>query len=133
MRLMAWRETGVSESHGMGILIRASRPVDPTGNTAGLMAGLGKGFVGCDGVHSNALLATADTDFTALAQDPRAFSAGHAWHTVRVEVRGNSIKLIIDGRLRTSGSTRRFSSATAVGLFSLSARMQVKTFEIQQL
>lgn len=133
VRLMAWRETGISESHGMGILIRATGPVDPTAETAGVMAGLGKGFVGCDGVHSNAVMATADTDFTALAQDKRAFSAGHAWHTVRVEVRGNTIKLIIDGRLRTSTSTRRFATGTSVGLFSLSARMQAKDFTIERL
>jgi hypothetical protein len=133
MRLMAWRETGISESHGMGLLIRARGAVDPSGETAGLMGGLGKGFVGCDGVHSNALLATADTDFNAVAQDSRAFSAGHSWHTVRAEVRGNVIKLLIDGKLRTSTTTRQFAGASLVGLFSLSARMQVKNFSVKKL
>jgi hypothetical protein len=133
MRLMAWRETGISESHGLGLLIRARGPVDPTGDTAGLMAGLGKGFVGCDGVHSNALVATADTDLNAVAQDSRPFSAGHAWHTVRVEVRGNTIRLLIDGRLRTSTTTKQFAGATSIGLFSLSARIQVKNFSVRAL
>lgn len=133
MRLMAWRETGISESHGMGVLIRAPGPVDPTGTTAGLMEGLGKGFVGCDGVHSNALIATADTDLNAVAQDSRAFSAGHTWHTVRAEVRGNSIKLFVDGRLRTKAATKQFAGNTSVGLFSLSARIEVKNFSVHRL
>lgn len=133
MRLMAWRETGVSESHGMGLLVRAHGAVDPTGDTAGLMGGLGKGFVGCDGVHSNALIATADTDFNAVAQDKRAFSAGHTWHTVRAEVRGNTIKLYIDGKLRTTASSKQFAGSRSVGLFSLSARIQVKNFSVHSL
>jgi hypothetical protein len=133
MRLMAWRETGLSESHGMGILIRSRGPVDPTGDTAGIMAGLGKGFVGCDGVHSNALVASADTDLTPVAQDSRAFSAGHNWHTVRVEVKGTAIKLIIDGKVRTTAKTAKFTGASAVGLFSLSAHMEIKNFSVRAL
>src|SRR5579872_3732638 len=66
IKLLGYKETGLSESYGFGILLRASGPVDPAQTTAGLMVGVGRGFIGCDGLSSQTAFATADTDLNSL-------------------------------------------------------------------
>jgi thiol-disulfide isomerase/thioredoxin len=56
IRMLAWKDTGVSENHGFGIRVRSRGAVDPTTGTAGLMVGIGRGFMGCDGVYSQAVV-----------------------------------------------------------------------------
>jgi hypothetical protein len=133
IKLVAWRDTGLSESNGFGLLLRARGPVDPTAATAGLMAGVGRGFLGCDGLYSQPSIATADTDLSALKQTSDRFRPGRAWHTYRVEVQGNTIKLLIDGHSRETVVTKQYAGATRVGLFSLGSQLQVKSFSIMQL
>jgi hypothetical protein len=133
VRVLGWRQTGISESHGMGVLVRARGLVDPIGDTAGIMAGIGQGFVGCDGLHTQPVIATADTDLTSLNQDSKAFLPKRAWHVYRVEVRGTTLTLLIDGHLRTKVATKQFAGASSVGIFSLSTGIQVRNFRVLQL
>jgi hypothetical protein len=132
MRVTGWKQTGVSESYAVGILLRAPGPVDPTSQTAGLVAGVGRGFIGCDGTSSQAVIATADTSFNTIKQESNQMHPGHAWHLYRVDVSGNTISLSIDGRPRVTATSKQFVSSHAVGLFSLSGAMQVRSFQIAQ-
>ena len=133
IKLIAFKDTGLSESRGYGIDVRATSAGDPTQSTVGLVAGVGRGFMGCDGVSSQAVFTTADTDFTSLKKHNASFQPSHAWHLFRVEVRGNAIKLIVDGHVENTVTTKRFAGGTLVGLYSLGANIQVKSFSIYGL
>jgi hypothetical protein len=133
IRLVGFKDTGLSESRGFGILLRSSGAADPTENTVGLVAGIGRGFMGCEGISSQAVFTTGDTDFTSLKQRNASYHPNNAWHVYRVEVRGNAIKLSIDGKVLNSVTTKRFAGGNFVGLYSLGAQLQVKSFTISAL
>jgi hypothetical protein len=133
IRLVTWTNAGISENNGFGILLRAKSAVDPQVDTAGLLAGVGKGFMGCDGSYSQAVVATADVDLQSLKPKNDRFHPGSGWHRYRVQVRGNAIALVIDGHLYTSVTTARSASATRIGLFSLQSRIEVKNFTVYGL
>jgi hypothetical protein len=133
IRLVTWKDTGISESHGFGILVRAKPGVDPSGDTAGLMAGIGRGFLGCDGVYSQSVVATADTDLTSLRTQNKAFLPKHTWHLYRADVRGDTITLSIDGRVVNTVTTKQFAASVGIGLFSLSTQLDVKDFRVLDL
>jgi hypothetical protein len=130
IRLRAWKSTGISENNGFGLLLRASGPTDPTQDTAGLMAGVGKGYMGCDGVYSQAVVTTADVDLESVKQTNSRFHPGSAWRRYRATVRGNTISLAIDGKTLTTVRTSRFSGGTRVGLFSLGSAVDAKDFTL---
>ncbi len=130
MQLVAWKSTGISESHGYGILLRGKSGVDPSDDTAGLMAGIGKGFVSCNGLTSEAVVATADLDLEPVKFKNPTFRAGAGWHTYRVEVRGNVITISVDGHKVSSVTSSRFGANKRVGLFSLSTAVLVKSFKV---
>jgi hypothetical protein len=133
IRLVNFKDTGLSESRGFGILLRSRGAADPTEKTVGLVAGVGRGFMGCDGVSSQAVFTSADTDYTSLKQSNAAYYPNHAWHTYRAEVRGNAIKLIIDGKVRNTVTTKQSAGGELVGLYSLGAQLQIKRFTISAL
>jgi hypothetical protein len=133
IQMVAWKDSGVSENKGFGILVRAKKAVDPTGETAGLLAGVGRGFMGCDGVFSQAVFATADTDLTSLKTKNAAFRPGPGWHSYRVEARGRSLTLVIDGKVRNSLTTSKYADGNRFGLFSLSTQIRVESFQVLRL
>lgn len=133
IRLLAWKDSSVSENKGFGIVIRAVKASDPAAKTVGLVAGVGRGFMGCEGLYSQAVFATADTELNSLNKKNRAFRPGHGWHVYRVEVRDNTITLLIDGRVMNVATTSRYSSGKRIGLFSLASQLQVKSFTVSRI
>jgi hypothetical protein len=130
IKLVGFKDTGLSESRGFGILLRSTGAADPTENTVGLVAGVGRGFMGCEGISSQAVFTTGDTDFTSLKKKNASYHPNNAWHVYRVEVRGNAIKLSIDGKVMNTVTTKKFAGGNLVGLYSLGAQLQIKSFTI---
>lgn len=61
------------------------------------------------------------------------YTLDHLWHVWRLEVRGNQYRLLIDGRLATSGASNQYLSNTRVGLFSGSDEINVQYFRVYRL
>lgn len=62
-----------------------------------------------------------------------AFAPGTAWHAYRLEVRDNEYTLLIDGKQMVTYRIDDYSFPTAVGVFSLYDRVQVKNFSVLSL
>ena len=93
------------------------------------MGGVARGFLGCDGLYCWAGVATADTD-TEVLKETTKFRPGNGWHRYRVEVRGNHLRVLVDGRQVNSVSSRRMAGQTAVGIYALAAHIQVRDFKV---
>jgi Domain of Unknown Function (DUF1080) len=62
------------------------------------------------------------------------YDPGYSWHTYRVEVRNNSIRLFVDGRQATE--LKNFStlfSGTRIGLYTAHSGTEVGTFKVTSL
>jgi hypothetical protein len=128
IRLVSWRYSSESENNAFGVLFRGAGKGQ--GNPAsGLMGGVVRGFLGCAGLFSWAAIATADVDSEVLKQNS-TFRPGNGWHRYRVEVRGNRLRLLVDGRERNAVTSTRFARGLRVGLFSLAGRIQVSGFRV---
>lgn len=128
IRLAAWRHSGSSEDNVFGILFRGA--VQGAANPAtGLVGGVARGFLGCNGLYSWAGIATADTDSEVLKETSK-FRPEHSWSTYRLEVRGNAMRLLVDGKLRNAVTSKRFAGQTSVGLYALAAASQVRNFTV---
>jgi 3-keto-disaccharide hydrolase len=128
IRLAAWRHSGSSEDNVFGILFRGAGQ-GAANPATGLVGGVARGFLGCDGLYSWAGIATADTDSEVLKETSK-FRPEHGWHTYRLEVRGNAMRLLVDGKLRNAVTSKRFAGQKAVGLYALAATIQVRNFTV---
>jgi hypothetical protein len=61
------------------------------------------------------------------------FDPGTIWHTYRAEVRGNEIRLIIDGTLMVKTVDNRFLESGRIGLWCDHAQINVKNFVVAPL
>ena len=61
------------------------------------------------------------------------FNPGNAWHTYRVEVRGTSIKFIIDNTLSFSVNDNKYLTGEQVGLWSYATELNVSSFKVVSL
>ena len=59
--------------------------------------------------------------------------SGPGAYRYRVEVRGNRLRLLVDGRERNAVTSTRFARGLRVGLFSLASRIQVSGFRVLAL
>jgi hypothetical protein len=61
----------------------------------------------------------------------RQFRHGRTWHTYRLEVKGNTVKLLIDGGLFLERSDNRFLTAGRAGLWQgRGAQFNVRSFKV---
>jgi|GEM_PF-2940909 len=65
---------------------------------------------------------------SALANAP--FDPGTAWHTYRVEVKGNTIKLLIDGGVKIDITDNTYLSGRQVGFWSYEVQLNISSFKI---
>lgn len=128
IRLVAWRHSGYSEDNVFGILFRGG-PQGSADPATGLVGGVARGFLGCDGIFSWAGIATADTDAEVLKETFK-FRPEYGWHTYRAEVRGNTMRLLVDGHVRNTVTSKRLATQRAIGLYALAARIQVADFTV---
>jgi hypothetical protein len=76
--------------------------------------------VGCDDYYWNALTKAS-------------YSLDTDWHTYRVEVRGNDIKLLIDGQPVIETIDNHHLTGNSVGLFSNGMVINVRSFKVTAL
>ena len=72
-------------------------------------------------------------DIRGLPLDASNFTLDGAWHTYRVEVRFNRIKLLIDGQVYAQTTSNQFLSNRRVGLFSALHEINVRGFKVTRL
>lgn len=61
------------------------------------------------------------------------FDPGSGWHTYRLEVRGISYRLLVDGQMAATGRTSQDLSAHRVGLFAIGNAISVRGFKVFSL
>jgi hypothetical protein len=59
-----------------------------------------------------------------------SFDPGSDWHTYRVEVEGNTIRMLVDGGLVVEAIDNRFLNGGDVGLFSYYRQINIRDFKI---
>jgi hypothetical protein len=109
-------------TYGFGIIFRAPAKPDLLPHY-GTPDALGAGIV-----NTSAVVAGIYVYPQKLASSD--FDPGQEWHTYRVEVRGTSIRLLIDGQLAAQTRSTRFLSRSKVGLFSIDDGVSVKSFKL---
>jgi hypothetical protein len=76
-------------------------------------------------------LAKITTDYSSLNSLASAhFDPGFSMHTYRAEVKGNTIKLFIDGGLLASATDNQYLDAGQVGLYSSFVQVDVTSFKV---
>jgi len=60
-------------------------------------------------------------------------SPDNAWHSYRLEVRDNNLRLYLDGALLIETSDNRYLSGGTVGLFAYRSQVVVRSFKITSL
>jgi hypothetical protein len=111
-------------SGGVGLIARAA---GETGYATGVVYGLDA----CKDLHLR--IATREPPgvygSSAIA-DTRQYSPGASWHTYRLEVRGGSIRLIVDGTVMLEGTDDRYRDAGRVGLWCDGTQVNVRRFAV---
>jgi hypothetical protein len=69
--------------------------------------------------------------YCSVAYTP--YTPGTDWHTYRAEVRGNHVKLLIDGYTVVDATDNRFLAPGAVGLVAFGAQIEVSSFQVTAL
>ena len=62
-----------------------------------------------------------------------AFDTGQKWHTYRLEVQGNVIKLSVDGVPMLEAADNHYLSSGKVGIFTIDAQINVRSFKVIKL
>lgn len=61
------------------------------------------------------------------------FNRVDEWHAYRLEVRGNTVTLLIDGNVMGEHTADRYMSAGKVGLWSNETALHVRSFRVVAL
>lgn len=127
--------SSINEGDSFGILFRASGPFDPSSATTG--TGLGAGFLHFSMAGSDLLsyitIMTIE-DNADIYNGHADFKPGNAAHLYRLEVRGNSFKILVDGHEAVNQpDVNRFFDTFRVGLFSLHDQIRVRSFSVGPL
>jgi len=85
------------------------------------------GFHTCTGGNYAAAKITPKSG-QAIAE--RDYPASQSWHTYHVEVKGNTLRLLIDGVVILEALDNRYLSGGTVGLWSDSAQVNVRSFKV---
>lgn len=62
-----------------------------------------------------------------------AFQPGNAIHRYRIEVRGNELRMLIDGAIALTATDNTYLTGNRVGLWSDQAQINVLSFEVTPL
>jgi hypothetical protein len=65
--------------------------------------------------------------------DSQPFTPGDGWHRYRIEVRGNALRVFIDGAPVLSATDNTFLTGKRVGLWNSGAQLSVRSFEVSGL
>lgn len=106
---------GEGSSRSFGIVARAS---EDGGYWTGWSSYYGGALIGAGRDYGDTVIAEAD------------FEPDNDWHTYRLEVRGNSLRLLIDGSVIIETLDNGFLTAGSVGLWSYNAQINVRSFAV---
>jgi hypothetical protein len=108
--------------YGFGIGVRNS-------SKGGYSSAVFSGCCGCCPTNAQILAFTQSSGSTdSLVQ--QAFDPGTDWHTYRVEVQGNTIRFLVDGRPLLTTQDNRFLTGSTVGLSSIGWQLTVSSFKV---
>ncbi len=110
--------------HSFGLVARY------TGENESYTAGVREDAVGNKLAGIADLSARWGPDFTEGVGTSQVFDPGEDWHTYRLELKGNTLKLLVDGSVLVQGTDNRFLSAGRVGLWSQGYQLQVRSFKV---
>jgi Domain of Unknown Function (DUF1080) len=117
------RTAGTGRDHGFGLVARS-------GYRAGVI------YNRTDSGGTTAHLSTMNT-YDGLGDrnfDPGAARHPHdRWHTYRLEVQGNTLRLLINRSVMVVTTDNQFASAGKVGLWSANTQIDVRRFEVIKL
>ncbi len=108
------------DGHGFGVIVRVDE-----GQTVALGNGYNAGFVTLDGA---CIYVGAPGWSSPLGK--RDFTAGRGWHVYRMEVKGNLLRLLIDGGLMVERTDNRFLTGSSAGIWSVAAQINVRKFRL---
>ena len=85
---------------------------------------------------SNGAVIVLQTDNPNFGYQPLAiqpFAPGDGWHRYRVEVRGNGLRVFIDGAPVLSATDNTFLTGKRLGLWNSGGQLSVRSFEVSEL
>lgn len=132
IRLVNWNsvsQTNCCTVDSYGVLFRSNFADPATDSTEGLVGGVFNGsLASLTLIQAAFITASGYPDIYKVATD---YDPGHSWHTFRVEVRGNNLKLIIDGSEATRfNNLNRFFANKGIGIISYGAQIQISRFKV---
>jgi len=75
-------------------------------------------------------LGIAATPYFTLQTDTQAYPQDAEWHTYRLEIKGNTMTLLLDGTKRITVADNTYLVSGKVGLFSNGAQISVRSFKV---
>jgi hypothetical protein len=111
-------------SGGAGLIARAN-------GTAGYAAGIAYGIDACKDLH----LRIGSKEPPGIyggspIADTKNFSPGASWHTYRLEVKEENVRLLVDGTLMAEGTDDRYQDAGQVGIWSDGTQINVRRITV---
>jgi 3-keto-disaccharide hydrolase len=80
------------------------------------------------------VLASTDTEFSLISNADRIaekdFTVDGQWHTYRLEVQGNNVRLLVDGTPIVTGTDNRRLDSGEAGLFASELQINVRSFKV---
>jgi hypothetical protein len=118
------RVNQVECSGGAGLIARAT-------DDAGYAAGVVYGLDACEDLHLRiGTRARPGVYGGSPIADTKNFSPGASWHTYRLEVKGTSVRLLVDGTLMAEGTDDRYRDAGRIGIWSDGTQVNVRRFAV---
>ncbi|WP_448627602.1 hypothetical protein [Geodermatophilus sp. URMC 64] len=117
------RVTSATQASSFGLVVRAG--ADGTGYAAGVGAGWDQttGISDLTGWWGSA-------DLSGRLVDGAVFDPGADWHTYRVEVRANVVRLLVDGTEFAAVTDNKYLEAGRVGLWCNRYQVEVRRFAV---
>jgi hypothetical protein len=117
---------GEGRDSSFGIVVRSNY-------YAGYIFSTGGGLFYVD--HHSAVISVNEcpTCYSSEILAESNFGIENEWHTYRVEVFGNELRLLIDGREFVHVTDNRFLEGGDVGLWSFNTQIQVRNFRVEAI
>src|SRR5229473_1673486 len=99
-----------------------------------MRGGNNKGYLMEYNGEGSALIITMEHVFVnSYAIDKWPFEPGNDWHTYRAEVKGNKVRLLIDGTVIIDATDNQYLDPGQVGLWSKGFQVNIRSFKVINL
>ena len=72
-------------------------------------------------------------DLNQRITEGQVFNPGEGWHVYRVEAKGNTITLLIDGTIVAKATDNRYLSGSRTGLWSNEYQLEIRSSKVVAL